>query len=308
VSRIKVIDSHTEGEPTRLVLDGVPSLGDGPIASRVQKFRENFEDWFAPLLREPRAYEAMVGAWVGEPTAPGAIKDVIFFNPAGPLGMCGHGTIGLVASLAFLGEIEPGQYKINTPVGVVSAELLDVNTVRIQNVPSYLKAQDVAVDVPNYGPVVGDIAYGGNWFYLAYDPHVIPGEATLEEMTRYSWAIRRALNQNGYPEIDHVELFGAPTLPNAQSKNFVLCPSGEYDRSPCGTGTSAKLASLFSRGKLAAGQDYVQESVIGTSFTGSVVDLGDGKVRPTIQGQAYVTGISELIFDPADSLCRGIQL
>lgn len=267
-----------------------------------------FEEWYAPLLREPRAYEAVVGAWVGAPSLEGCLKDVIFFNPAGLLGMCGHGTMGVIASLAFLGEIGPGEHRLNTPVGVVTATLREGGAVSVQNVPAWCEEQDVMLEVPGYGPVLGDVAWGGNWFFLVYEPALRPGLASLSEMTEYSWAVRRAAAAAGFPEIDHVELFGPPTLSWAASKNFVLCPSGEYDRSPCGTGTSAKLACLFSRGKLKAGEVYVQESVIGTAFRGSVEDLGSGKVRPTIEGTAFVSGVSELLFDPEDPLAAGIRL
>lgn len=307
MNRIKVIDSHTEGEPTRLVLDGTPSLGASSIQDRLAKFRELFDEWFAPLLREPRAFEAVVGAWIGEPTQPGCLRDVIFFNPAGPLGMCGHGTIGIVASLAYLGKIVPGEHRLNTPAGVVSARLMGKGRVQVENVPSRRVAADVSVETP-YGTVKGDVGYGGNYFFLVYEPHFVPGVATLDEMTKYSLAVRAALNQGDYPEIDHVELFGPPTLEGAKSKNFVLCPSGEYDRSPCGTGTSAKLACLFAGGKLRAGEVYIQESVIGTSFRGWVEDLGGGQVCPTIEGQAFVTGESVLTFDPTDPLRQGIRL
>lgn len=306
--RIKVIDSHTEGEPTRLVLSGVPDLGPGPISSRTAVMTSQFEEWYAPLLREPRAFEAVVGAWVGSPTEPGCLRDVIYFNPAGLLGMCGHGTMGVIASLAFLGEIGPGEHRLNTPVGVVTATLREGGAVSVQNVPSWCDQKDVLVEPMGYGAALGDVAWGGNWFFLVYEPQVRPGSASLAEMTEYAWALRRAAEAAGFPEIDHVELFGPPSRPDAQSKNFVLCPSGEYDRSPCGTGTSAKLACLFARGKLAAGEVYVQESVIGTAFRGSVEDLGGGKVRPTIEGTAYVSGLNELLFDPADSLRTGIRL
>jgi len=306
VTRVKIIDSHTEGEPTRLIVSGTPDLGPGPIARRVEKFGELFEEWFLPVLREPRAYEAMVGAWIGEPTEAGCLRDVIFFNPAGALGMCGHGTMGLMVSLCALEELAPGEHRFNTPAGIVKAKLVEKNRVQIENVPSRRVVADLAVDVPGYGPVKGDVGYGGNWFFLIYEPPLIPGQASLEEMTRYTKAVLKATAEAGYPQIDHVELFGPPQLAGARSKNYVLCPGGEFDRSPCGTGTSAKLACLFAAGHIGSGEKYVQESVIGTSFIGWVEDIGGGEVKPTLEGSAYVTAHSELLFDPADPLRRGI--
>ncbi len=306
MTRVKIIDSHTEGEPTRLIVGGVPDLGPGPISARVSRFNELFEEWFLPLLREPRAYEAMVGAWMGEPTEEGCLRDVIFFNPAGALGMCGHGTMGLMVSLAALENLAPGEHHINTPAGVVTAKLVTANRVQIQNVPSRRVVADLAVNAPGYGPIKGDVGYGGNWFFLIYEPPLVPGQASLEEMTHYTKAVLKATAEAGYPQVDHVELFGPPLLAGARSKNYVLCPGGEFDRSPCGTGTSAKLACLFAAGKLASGERYVQESVIGSSFTGWVEDLGDGTVRPTLEGSAYVTAHTELVFDPADPLRQGI--
>lgn len=304
---IRVIDSHTGGEPTRLVIAGCPDLGDGSLADRAQRFLTHFDPWRSAIVNEPRGSDAMVGALLCKPSRADCRLGVIFFNNVGLLGMCGHGTIGLVASLAHLGELEPGALRIDTPVGAVHAELHEDGEVTIDNVPSFRKAS-VAVDVPGVGSVQGDIAWGGNWFFLTEEHGRQSLESgDVENLTQLSWQIRQAVNAQGFPEVDHIELF-TPSL-GAHSRNFVLCPGKAYDRSPCGTGTSAKLACLAADGKLAEGEAWVQESIIGSTFVGRYrwLDRDKGEIAPSITGSAYVTAEATLRLDPNDPFCWGIR-
>lgn len=306
--RIRILDTHTGGEPTRLVLEGGPELGRGPLAARAELFREKFDRYRSAIVNEPRGSDVMVGALLVEPHEPGCRFGVIFFNNVGVLGMCGHGTIGLVASLAHLGRLQPGSVRIDTPVGVVEARLEADGAVSVENVPSWRKAAGVTVQVPGVGAVRGDVAWGGNWFFLVEEHgHRIAAD-NVQALTDYAARVRRALNARGFPEVDHVELFAASPSPGAHSRNFVLCPGQAYDRSPCGTGTSAKLACLAADGKLAAGAEWVQESVIGSVFRGRWRPGGpDGKVIPTITGTAHVTGEGVLLLDDRDPFRWGIR-
>ena len=306
--RIKAIDSHTGGEPTRLVLAGFPELSGGTMADRLERFREDHDDLRAAIVCEPRGHDAVVGAILCKPIDPVAAAGVIFFNNVGYLGMCGHGTIGVVRTLEYMGKIAPGRHFIETPVGMVEAELEDSGFVSITNVPSYRFAKDVSVNVGSNETITGDIAYGGNWFFLVSKHPMNLELNNIAQLTEYSSLIRSALTANNITgehgaEIDHIELF-SPT-PNADSRNFVLCPGIEYDRSPCGTGTSAKLACLYSDGKLKPGQVWRQESITGTIFEGRVRVDGE-KVVPIIRGSAYVTAEIDLILDENDPLRFGI--
>ena len=310
LSRIRVIDSHTCGEPTRTVIAGGPDLGDGPLADRLLKFAREHDAFRSAVVNEPRGSDVMVGALLQKPCDPECATGAIYFNNVGNLQMCGHGTIGVVATLAHLGRIGPGLHKIETPVGIVSAELHGDGRITIENVPSYRSSAGVAIEVPGYGPVVGDVAWGGNWFFLVgdHDFTLVPSE--IPNLTRFTLAIRRALAAHGVTggdsgEIDHIELFGDSPTPGVQSRNFVLCPGGVYDRSPCGTGTSAKLACLYSDGKLKACETWHQESIIGSVFEGRF-RLQNGQVIPSITGKAFVNAESDLVFDPADPFCMGI--
>lgn len=253
----------------------------------------------------------MVGALLCEPCERECVAGVIFFNNVGYLGMCGHGTIGLVATLAYLGRISPGEHRIETPVGIISAVLHESGEVTVNNVASYRLAADVEVEVEHYGKIRGDVAWGGNWFYLVRDHTMELTLSNIEALTDFTWAIRRALADRGVTgagnqEIDHIELYGPPQSPAADSKNFVLCPGKAYDRSPCGTGTSAKLACLYADGKLREGQIWRQESIVGSIFEGSI-NVRDGKVYPSIKGSAFVNADSELVLDPRDPFCMGIR-
>jgi len=311
VRKIRVIDSHTGGEPTRLVISGGPDLGSGPLSARLGRFRAQHDDFRSAVVNEPRGSDVMIGALLCEPVDPACAAGVIFFNNVGYLGMCGHGTIGLVATLSYLDRIRPGEHRIETPVGTVSAILHDSGEVTVNNVPSYRSAAKIAVEVPGFGPVCGDVAWGGNWFFLA---EAQGHELTLnhvEPLTNFTWAIRQALRTqritgaNG-EEIDHIELFGPAQNPGVNSRNFVLCPGKAYDRSPCGTGTSAKLACLYADGKLLEGQVWKQESIVGSVFEGSI-KVRDGQVHPSIKGAAFVNADANLVLDPRDPFCMGIR-
>jgi 4-hydroxyproline epimerase len=306
VKRIHVIDSHTGGEPTRIVIDGGPALGDGSMAERLAVLRARHDAFRSTVVNEPRGSDVLVGALLCEPTDPACTAGVIFFNNVGYLGMCGHGTIGLVATLAHLGRIKPGSHRIETPVGVVTATLNADGSVSVANVPSYRKARAVTVQVAGIGAVTGDVAWGGNWFFLLEIHGHALTLANVEQLTDFAWRVRQAVNAQGFPEVDHVELFGPPINPQAQSRNFVLCPGKAYDRSPCGTGTSAKLACLAADGKLAPGKPWVQESIIGSTFTASYRLEGD-RIVPSITGTAFVNAEATLLSDERDPYASGIR-
>jgi 4-hydroxyproline epimerase len=306
-----VIDSHTGGEPTRVVTGGGPDLGRGPVAERLERFKDEHDAFRSAVVNEPRGSEVTVGALLCEPSDRSCAAGVIFFNNVGYLGMCGHGTIGLVTTLAYLGRIPPGEHRLETPVGVVTARLDESGEVTVANVPSYRTAQRVAVDVPGHGTVFGDVAWGGNWFFLVEGHNQELSLDRVEELTDFTWRIRQALSRQGVTgrggqEIDHIELFGPSAQPGVDSKNFVLCPGKSYDRSPCGTGTSAKLACLYADGKLREGQVWRQESIVGSVFEGSIAVL-DGQIHPRIKGSAFVSAEATLVLDERDPFCWGIR-
>ncbi|HUE11871.1 MAG TPA: proline racemase family protein [Steroidobacteraceae bacterium] len=306
---IRVVDSHTGGEPTRLVREGGPDLGMGPLEERVRRFRERFDAYRSAIVNEPRGSDTLVGALLVKPHRADCELGVIFFNNVGYLGMCGHGTIGLIASLSFAGELAAGAIKIDTPVGPVEAQLHADGQVSVTNVVSYRRVHRLAVEVPGFGHVIGDVAWGGNWFYLVSRHSQIIDLAHVEALTDFTWRVRAAVNAHGYPLVDHVELFAPSALPGVHSRNFVLCPGKAYDRSPCGTGTSAKLACLAADGKLAEDEAWVQQSLIGSTFVGRYRwrDRAKGEITPTITGRAHVTGETLLHLDPKDPFCWGIR-
>lgn len=308
---IEIIDSHTEGEPTRVVLSGWPEPEGETVAERREALRTLHDEYRRATVLEPRGHDAIVGALLVPADRPEAVTGVIFFNDVSWLGMCGHGLIGVVRTLQHLGRITPGHVEIDTPVGPVSADLAEDGTVTIRNVPAYLHQRDVVIEVPGIGTVTGDVAWGGNWFFLAELPGIELDYAARGELMRITTAIRNALVEAGITGadgglIDHIELFGPPTRSDADSRNFVLCPGNAYDRSPCGTGTSAKMATLHARGKLAAGQEWRQESIIGSRFTGWVDEV-DGRLIPHIRGSAFITARTTLLFDSADPFRTGIS-
>lgn len=314
---IEVVDSHTGGEPTRVIVDGGPDLGNGTMAERLVQFRQHFDHLRAALIREPRGSDVLVGALLCQPQDPANAAGVIFFNNVGYLGMCGHGTIGLAVTLARKGLIAPGEHQLETPVGNVSFVLHNNHRVSVDNVASYRYRKSVSVEVDGVGEVTGDIAWGGNWFFLIGDHGLNVSVDNTDQLSDYCQRVRKALvasNITGEDggEIDHIELFAPPSDPDkADSKNFVLCPGNAYDRSPCGTGTSAKLACLYADGVINEGDIWRQESVIGSVFEGSVKALpatGDDRIRviPTITGSAYISAECRIILDPEDPFAHGI--
>ena len=314
MQRVQIIDSHTGGEPTRVIISGGPDLGKGSVADRQKVFRKKHDRFRSALVNEPRGSDVLVGALLVEPADKTCIAGVIYFNNVGCLGMCGHGTIGLVATLAHLGRIKAGEHRIETSVGVVTTTLHADGSVSVANVPSYRHTKGVTVEVPGHGVVFGDIAWGGNWFYLVESHGEKLDLANAERLTEFTWQIRQALERNKITgarggEIDHIELFGKARSAKAQSRNFVLCPGKAYDRSPCGTGTSAKLACLAADGKLAAGAKWIQESILGSTFTGSYqwLDKAAGIIAPTVSGTAFVNGEATLLLDEDDPFCWGIR-
>lgn len=308
LQRIQVVDSHTGGEPTRVVLSGGPDLGAGPLSERVQRWVAQFDRFRSAVVNEPRGSDVLVGALLVPPHDPGCDFGVIFFNNVGPLGMCGHGTIGLMVTLAHLGRVKPGTHRIDTPVGPVSATMHPDGRVSVANVASYRHRASVTVDVPGIGGVTGDVAWGGNWFFLVRTPVWELSIQAVETLTDVSWRIRQAINAQGFPEVDHVELFGPPGC-GGHSRNFVLCPGKAYDRSPCGTGTSAKLACLAADGKLAEGEVWVQEGILGSAFEGEYrwEDRARGRVLPVVTGTAHVTAEATLLLKEEDPFQWGIR-
>ena len=304
----RVLDSHTGGEPTRLVLEGFPDLGNASMAERLEILRDQFDHYREAVILEPRGNDVLVGALLCPPRNPQATAGVIFFNNKGYLGMCGHGTIGLMASLMHLKRIEAGEHLIETPVGDITTTVHEDGSISLKNVPAYRYQKAVTVNVPSIGEVTGDIAWGGNWFFLV-DKHF--ADIKLENvkiLSDITIKIMEALEAQGITGkngqiIDHIELF--EDSPTANSRSFVMCPGGAYDRSPCGTGTSAKVACLVADGKLQEGEIWIQESVIGSQFQASFERDGD-KVTPIIRGTAYISGDNTLILDPNDPFCYGI--
>ena len=310
MQRIQIIDSHTGGEPTRLVIGGFPDLGTGSMAERRALLAAQHDAWRATTVLEPRGNDVIVGALLCEPVDPANAAGVVFFNNTGYLGMCGHGTIGLVASLAHMGRIQPGVHGIETPVGTVSTTLHEDGSVSVRNVPAFRLHHRLAVDVPGYGTVIGDVAWGGNWFFLVTEHSQRVTSDNLQALTQFTTAIQQALEAQGHRGsdggvIDHIEVFADDD--QADSRNFVLCPGGAYDRSPCGTGTSAKLACLAADGKLQPGQVWRQASIIGSVFEASYEREGD-KIVPTLRGRAHMSAEATLLIEQDDPFAWGIRL
>jgi 4-hydroxyproline epimerase len=339
MKKVAVIDSHTGGEPTRVVISGGPDLGGGSAADQLKVFRERHDDFRRAVVCEPRGSDVLVGALLIEPADKSCVTGVIYFDNVTFLGMCGHGTIGLVTTLAHLGRIKPGEHRIETPVGVVTVKLNDDGSVSLTNIPAYRKAKGVTLEVPNAdgavgtarpaASITGEVAWGGNWFFFTEQHDLALDVSNVEKLTDISWRFRLAANAQGFPEVDHIVLLGSSRREEAHSeignesepphvgcypvniitRTFVLCPGKAYDRSPCGTGTSARLACLAADGMLAEGERYVQESVIGSRFTGSFrwLDRAAGTVIPHITGTAHVTGEARLLLDERDPFCWGIR-
>jgi 4-hydroxyproline epimerase len=280
------------------------------MSAQLEGFRRDHDYLRHALVNEPRGSDVIVGGLLCEPTSPDSAAGILFFNNVGYLGMCVHGTIGLMATLSHLGRIGVGEHKIDTPVGTVTATLHDTGEVTVANVPSRRTQKHVAVHVPGYGDVRGDVAWAGNWFFLIGEHGFDLRMSNIDELTQFTWAVRQALEKakikgDDGKEIDHIELFNPSELPNINSKNFVLCPGKAYDRSPCGTGTSAKLACLYADGKIAPGDVWRQESIVGSIFEGQV-RVENGYVIPIIKGSAFITAEADFLFDPCDPFRYGI--
>ena len=309
---MRVIDSHTEGEPTRVVVEGWPPLSATTMEGRRDELRREHDHLRRAVVCEPRGHAAIVGALLTPPVSPEATAGIVFFNNATYLGMCGHGLIGVVRTLQYLGRLSPGVATFDTPVGIVHTELTDDGCVTIENVPSRCHKLDVSVEVPGIGHVTGDIAYGGNWFFITEQDLGEISLANAPVLTRVTQKIQDALDRAGIShadgmQIDHIEISAPPQRLDADSRNFVLCSGGEYDRSPCGTGTSAKMAVLYARGKLKIGEDWRQESVTGSLFTGWLTQGKTGELIPHIRGTAFVTAESKLRFDAEDPFRLGLE-
>ena len=304
-----VIDSHTGGEPTRVILDGGPDLGSGPLAERAKKLASEHWDFCTSVMLEPRGQVAMVGALLVPPTDPECVTGVIYFDAGAVLGMCGHGTIGLGVTLGYLGRIGAGTYKIETPAGMVEISLTDANTVTVRNIESRRIQKGISVDIEGLGTVRGDVAYGGNWFFIADESPEVVLPSNIDGLTRASISIREALRKTeAGAKVDHIILRGAPSEPGISSRNFVLCPDNAYDRSPCGTGSSGWLSCLAADNIVAPGQEIVIESIVGSKYTVSYVPGDNGGIIPSITGQAYVMAESKLVFDPNDPFVNGIKV
>lgn len=306
---MRVIDSHTEGEPTRLIIDGGPRLIGRTLKQKRDHFARSFDHVRRFAVLEPRGHDALVGALLCEPETDSAGAGVIFFNNAGYLGMCGHAAIGTIVSLAQLGRIGPGRHGLDTPVGTVTVELQDSHTATVENVPSYVHDKGVALDIPGLGTVSGDIAWGGNWFFITDIPGLTLTLSQVRDLTDIALRIKAALQSAGYTgrdgaEIDHIEITGQSS--SADGRNFVLCPGAAYDRSPCGTGTSAKLACLAAEGKLRPGTEWRQESITGSCFGASYRETEAGIVA-RITGRAFVTAEATLLRSAADPFADGIS-
>ena len=311
-TEIEVVDSHTEGEPTRIVLAGGPDLGSGALAERREIFRRQFDEFRSAVVNEPRGSDVLVGGLLGKPCDPSCAAAVIFFNNTGYLGMCGHGLIGLMVTLGHMGRIAPGRFQIETPVGIVTATLHDRSRVTIVNVPAFRFRANVSVDVADYGRVEGDIAWGGNWFFLVKNS---PERIALDNVTRLTCVTKmieaalaeQAITGEGGARIDHVELFGSGAAVGADSQNFVLCPGGAYDRSPCGTGTSAKLACLAADDMLLPGQVWRQAGILGSVFESYFERSVDNRIIPCISGRAFICAHSRLMIQADDPFRFGIR-
>lgn len=328
---INVVDSHTMGEPTRIVVGGIPKLPGKTMAEKKQYLIDNLDHIRTGIMLEPRGHNDMFGSIITQPCDETADFGIIFMDGGGYLNMCGHGSIGAITVAIETGmvqAVEPVTHvKMDTPAGIVTAEakvkdgkVLEVSFV---NVPAFLYKKDLEVELPEIGTVKFDISFGGSFFALIHANQfgltVEPKNAS--KLTEIALELRDVINEKiemQHPTLGHittcdlVEIYDNPSHPEATYKNVVIFGQGQVDRSPCGTGTSAKLATLYSKGELKENELFVYESILGTMFKGRVVGtdkVGEFEaVIPEVTGAAYITGMNNLMFDPMDPLKDGFIL
>lgn len=328
---IMAVDSHTMGEPTRIVVGGLPNIPGKTMAEIKSYLEENLDYVRTSLMHEPRGHKDMFGSIITRPVHDDADFGIVFMDGGGYLNMCGHGSIGAVTVAIDTGmvpTVEPEtQVKFDAPAGLITArakvENGAVKSVTIRNVPAFLYMSDVKIDVPGVGEITFDVSFGGSFFAIVKADQVglkvIP--ANIDQLTKIGLAIRKAANEQltiQHPTLAHintidlVEIYDEPTHPEANYKNVVIFGEGQADRSPCGTGTSAKMATLYAKGHLKIGEEFVYESIIGTLFRGRLVEtteVGEFKaVVPEITGSAYITGFNQFVIDPNDPVKHGFML
>lgn len=327
---IQAVDSHTAAEPTRVITGGLPMIRGATMADKRDELKRLHDPIRRSLVLEPRGHDAIILAYLLPPTHDDADLGVVFANDAGYLGMCGHGAIGLATTAVAMGlvaAVEPvTEITLDTPVGLIKCRVAveggRPKSVTITNVPSFLYRQRVVVDVHGFGKVAADIAYGGNWFAFveADQLGLMVEKAHLPVLMQAAIAIREALVRDGvrgvHPDsgeeevIDHVKLFVPLDGEHHGARALTLCPGTAYDRSPCGTGTSAKLAVLHAKGELKTGEQFDSESVLGTRFAARVVaetTVGEfPAIVPEITGSAWITSFATFVIDPDDPCRHGI--
>jgi proline racemase len=326
------VDSHTEGMPTRVITGGVGVIPGATMAERRVYFMEHLDDLRTLLMYEPRGHAAMSGAILQPPTRPDADYGVLFIEVSGLLPMCGHGTIGVATVLVETGMVpvvEPvTTVRLDTPAGLVSVDVAvedgSATAVTLTNVPAFCERLDAKVHVPGYGEIRYDLAFGGNFYAIVdLDDYRLPFDrerATKEQILKAGLATMAAINEADepvHPEDDrmhgvHHVYFAAPGSTAAHSRHAMAIHPGWFDRSPCGTGTSARMAQLHARGELALGAEFVNESYIGTRFVGRLVEettvAGRRAVVPTVTGRAWITGTAQYFLDPTDPFPKGFLL
>jgi 4-hydroxyproline epimerase len=311
---ICVVDSHTIGEPTRLVLDDAfvagLDLGTGSVFSRREVFRSRYDDVRRALVTDPRGVEAMVGVILVPPADPTCDLGAFYFNRVGYLDMCGHATIGLAVSLGHTGRITPGPFRMETPAGVVGVEWHGGSDASFQSVTPRRIHRGLSIRCPDGSIVTGDVATSGLWFFICRDHGLPVVPEAIPQLLERSWAIRRSLGAAGVTGdtgevIDHIVLMGPPLDPANSARNFVLCPDGAFDRSPCGTATSALVGCLHEDVQLAEGAVWRQESILGGLYEASVRTQA-GVLVPTVRGRAWITAEATLQFSADDPYRAGL--
>lgn len=331
IRSIHAIDSHTMGEPTRIVTGGIPNIPGKTMAEKKEYLEKELDHLRTAIMHEPRGHNDMFGSIITAPINDGADFGIIFMDGGGYLNMCGHGSIGAITAAIETGMVEAVEpitkVGMDTPAGLVTAEAKvkdgKVQEVSIINVPAFLYKQDVEVEMPNVGTIKFDIAFGGSFFAIVhanqFGMKVEPNNAN--KLKELGLELRDIINEKieiAHPTLGHintvdlVEIYDAPTHPDATYKNVVIFGQGQVDRSPCGTGTSAKLATLFAKGELKEGEDFIYESILGTLFKGKIVGTGElagyTTITPEITGAAYITGFNHFVIDPEDPVKYGFVL